>query len=276
MSIKRKLNTALKVLKTGGVKALLETSARVFKSSLGPYKPNESQIAFDALKGASFQGVMLDVGAHFGSSLELFAQQNWKVFAFEPDSKNRIKLEAEYKNRDNVVIDSRAVSDQAQSGVTLFRSDVSTGISGLSSFHDSHKEGEKVDVVTLKQYLSDNKIAANEVDFLKIDTEGFDLNVLKGFPWESASPRMILCEFEDAKTQPLGYNFDDLAGFLLEHGYKLVVSEWYPVQQYGGNHQWRRFVTYPCKLQDAKAWGNIIAVKEDALYRDLLKLCKLH
>jgi hypothetical protein len=80
------------------------------------------------------------------------------------------------------------------------------------------------------------------VDFLKIDTEGFDLMVLKGYPWtQSPRPRVILCEFEDAKTVPLGYDFHQLAAFLVGEGYQLIISEWYPVKAYGGLHRWRRF-----------------------------------
>ncbi len=38
-------------------------------------------------------GVMVDVGAHYGSSLRPFAKDGWRVFAFEPDPANRQKLE---------------------------------------------------------------------------------------------------------------------------------------------------------------------------------------
>jgi hypothetical protein len=45
------------------------------------------------------------------------------------------------------------------------------------------------------------------VDFLKIDTESHDLFVHQGYPWECGKPAVIECEFEDAKTVPLGYTF---------------------------------------------------------------------
>lgn len=240
-----------------------------------PSRPDEARIAFEVVRRGSRTKIMIDVGAHGGESLEPFAQSGWQVFAFEPDSVNRRVLLAAVGGLLNVVIDARAVSDRIQQGVALYRSEQSTGISGLSQFHSSHQFGETVDVTTLESFFNEKGIAHQDVDVLKIDTEGFDLFVLKGFPWGTGAPRLILCEFEDSKTVPLGYTFHDLAAFLRGHGYKLIVSEWYPIQKYGQSHDWRRFATYPCELQDPMGWGNIFAIKDDVLYDRLRRNCRI-
>jgi FkbM family methyltransferase len=219
---------------------------------------------------------MIDVGAHLGGALSLFAHSGWRVYAIEPDSENRKKLETTFGSLQNVVIDSRAMSDQTGVQAILYRSTESTGISGLSSFHPSHRPGEVVNVTTLGHFFDEQGITNQSVDFLKIDTEGFDLRVLKGIPWHKISPRLILCEFEDSKTIPLGYTFHDLAKFLVAHGYKLIVSEWYPIERYGVSHKWRQFATYPCKLMDTGAWGNILATNDDSLYDALLQICNIN
>ncbi len=77
------------------------------------------------------------------------------------------------------------------------------------------------------------------------------------------------------QTEPLGYDFHGLAGYLAGRGYQLIISEWYPVRHYGGTHRWRRFSTYPCTLTNPKDWGNILAVKDQALYTRLRELCHL-
>jgi hypothetical protein len=148
-------------------------------------------------------------------------------------------------------------------------------VSGLSAFLPSHKASQSVTLVTLAQFIKEKKIKGKTIDFLKTDTEGFDLMALKGYPWEESLPRLILCEFEDSKTLPLGYDFHALAGFLVEKGYKLVISEWHPVKHYGSPHDWNRFATYPCTLVVPQAWGNILAVRDDELYQSLLTLCKI-
>jgi len=99
--------------------------------------------------------------------------------------------------------------------------------------------------------------------------------VLKGIPWESLRPRLILCEFEDKKTLPLGYSYHDLAKYLLERGYHLIVSEWKPIKRYGEKHDWRGFYPYPHKLQTPKAWGNLIAARDKADYESLSQFIKV-
>jgi hypothetical protein len=105
----------------------------------------------------------------------------------------------------------------------------------------------------------------NNVDFLKIDVEGVDYFVLKGVDWSVVAPDAILCEYEDNKTLHLGgggYSANDMAEFLCGLGYKLFVSEWYPIMRYGARHSFKRLLAYPCEI-DSSSWGNLIAFKED-------------
>jgi len=206
---------------------------------------------------------MIDVGAHHGSALMPFLDVGWSIYAFEPDAKNRAELMSrlsthEGKNRVNV--DIRAVTNKAATGISFFRSDVSTGISGLSAFHESHRESQRVDSTTLCEFIASKNL--DSVDFLKIDTEGHDLFVLQGFPWERCKPQVVECEFEDSKTVPLGYTFEVIADFLVGQGYTVYVSEWHPIVRYGIRHDWRRLVKYPCSLAESTGWGNLIAFRE--------------
>ncbi len=210
--------------------------------------------------------VMVDVGAHHGASLEAFARDGWNVLAFEPDPANRAELERFCQGMGNVTIDPRALSDRENGEVPWFQSDVSSGISSLQAFHESHESSGCVEVTTLAQALEAHKI--ERVDFLKIDAEGLDLFVLRGHPWEWLAPEVVVCEFEDDKTTALGYGFRDLADYLVERDYQVLVSEWYPITQYGGTHRWRRYVPYPCELVNVAAWGNLIAVRgHDAFWK---------
>jgi len=215
--------------------------------------------------------VMIDVGAHHGSALMPFLNKAWSVFAFEPDEKNRAKLIerlAKHKSKYLVSLDTRCVSNKTQKGVSFFTSEQSTGISGLSAFHETHVEAQKVDVTTLTEFFQDKPLPA--VDFLKIDTEGHDLFVLQGFPWHRGQPAVIECEFEDTKTVPLGYTFHDLARFLVDKGYTVYVSEWHPIIRYGIRHDWRQLMRYPCELADPKGWGNMLAFRDPIDEKDLV------
>ncbi len=221
---------------------------------------DETEVVSHFLAHLPAASVMVDVGAHHGSALRHFADRNWQVFAYEPDPDNRQKLEKRANGRTNIKIDPRAVSDRPGQTLPFFTSEESTGISALSPFRESHQQRCQVTTTTVAEICAEHEIHA--IDFLKIDTEGYDLMVLKGVPWDTIRPQVIECEFEDFKTVPLGYTFDDLAQYLIKQGYTVLVSEWHPVIRYGIQHDWYRLAMYPCKLADDKAWGNLLAFQD--------------
>ncbi|MCV7030341.1 FkbM family methyltransferase [Mycobacterium sherrisii] len=224
---------------------------------LPPWDLDEVGMVFYAI--GRTPGTMLDVGAHQGYSAAPFLVRKWTVYAFEPDPANRAILSKRFPN---LTIDPRAISERDGDEVQLFTSDVSTGISTLSPFHSTHTPTTTVRTVRLDTYIREHGI--EQVDFLKTDTEGFDLFVLRTFPWDTLHPKAVVCEFEDNKTTRLGYDVHDIARFLQQQGYSIVVSEWEPITQYGVRHTWRRFARYPTEL-GGDTWGNLIAVDPSLL-----------
>ena len=254
----------------------------IYPFTVGPFERadkvhfDETQLVAEYLHEES-DGLMLDVGAHHGYAASPFLDKGWDVVGFEPDPNNRKILIERLGQNDRLTIYDKAVSDESGKIVSFYASDESTGISGLSKFRESHEEICEVETTTLADVMQASEIS--QVDFLKIDTEGFDLMVLKGFPWHLTLPKVIECEFEDSKTVPLGYDFDDIANYLQVKGYHVYVSEWHPVVRYGIQHQWKSLRRYPCELSDAQAWGNLIAFSEKpdekALLGHLTKLAEL-
>lgn len=205
--------------------------------------------------------VMIDVGAHFGSSAKYFADSGWTVHCFEPDPVNREKLLKKFGTSKTVTIDPRAVGEKAETGVSFYKSAESTGISSLNPFRESHEEAGKVDITTISDVIRDRDL--KKIDFLKIDVEGWDFAVLKGVPWCTIRPEVVECEFEDAKTVEMGVTYRDIADYLVDKGYAVYVSEWHPIIQYGIKHQWHRLRSYPCDLAAADGWGNFLAFLND-------------
>ena len=203
---------------------------------------------------------MVDVGAHRGGAAQPFLQAGWRVLAFEPDSSNRTAMLAEFGHLSTLTMDTRAISDRASDGRAFYISSVSTGISTLHAFHSSHAPAQPVCVTTLDNALAEHSITA--VDFLKIDIEGMDLFALRGLD-ASVPVRAVMVEFEDRKTQSLGYTAADLADHLVARGFAVVASIWYPIVEYGRQHRWQTFSRYPCALP-AEAWGNFIAFSSAA------------
>ncbi len=211
-----KSKTAMRVLREKGLASVFN----LLKHHFGFAKHvDEGKLILDWFKSISFKGTLVDIGAHRGYDTIPFASEGWKVFAFEPDPVNRAQLEQLTINLSSVHVDARAVADKSAQQVAFYKSCESDGVSGLQAFLPSHQAEYHVDVTTLTEFVLEKAI--DEIDFLKIDTEGYDKMVLDGIPWESLRPRLILCEFEDKKTLPLGYSYHDLANSLLE---KLIIS----------------------------------------------------
>lgn len=234
--------------------ALCEEARREDKAQF-----DECGFVFEILGASGRGGAMIDVGAHHGGSLTPFAKAGWRVWAFEPDPNNREVLKHNFGRNPLVTISSNAVGARAQKNAVLFSSAVSSGISTLTPFHHSHAQTAKVDVVTLDRTVEAESI--EEVDFLKIDVEGFEMDVLEGLDLERIRPHAIVAEFEDAKTRKRGYTVKDLIAKLAQAGYAIYVSEWHAIERYGAQHSWRRLRKYPCDIAP-EAWGNLIAFRE--------------
>ena len=230
---------------------MLTRARRWLRWKLGPRGFSELHLVHSVLTAP---GVMVDAGAHHGGSLYPFAKEGWWVYAFEPDTRNRTVLKQAAAGLRRVVIDPRAIGERDGEELPLFTSEVSTGISTLRAFHSSHRSTTTAITVRFDTALAD----VDEVTLLKTDLEGWDLIALRTFPWDRLRPRVVVCEFEDRKTVPLGYTFHDLARFLVAGGYLVLVSEWYPVVEYGQQHRWRSLRPYPVELADPDGWGNLI------------------
>ena len=73
-------------------------------------------------------------------------------------------------------------------------------------------------LATLKQILEEAKPLDVEIDFLTVDVEGLDLQVLMSNDWQVHRPKVVVAE-------AIGMNFEqvlkgDTAQFMSKHGYE--------------------------------------------------------
>ena len=197
---------------------------------------------------------MVDVGAHKGTAFGPLLRAGWDIWAFEPSTVMYEALVERFGQWRSLQLFPVAISDLDADDVTFYTSDQSTGISSLLDFHPSHEAAETVATRRL------DALHLDHLDFLKIDTEGYDRNVFRSRG--SLVPRVIVTEFEDNKTLELGYSAGDYAEELVDAGYCVWVSEWNPIVRYGGDHSWRRLFRYTGAAPDAATWGNFIAVHQ--------------
>jgi len=234
--------------------------------------PDETNIIFDVFQqNFTDKPIMVDVGACKGDALIKFLKQNWSVHAFEPKDSNHNEL-LDNTIGSQITINKKAVSNEPSEKTTFFSSNQNDGIGSLMQFSDSHDNSEITTVTTLEIYCDEKNIS--EIDYLKVDAEGFDKLVLEGLNWSKICPRLIMCEYEDKKTIQLDYTKDDLINFLTDRGYRIIISVWKPIISYGGAHRWQQFVLSDFEHVSKETWGNIIAINDDKLYHDFIKISK--
>ena len=186
-------------------------------------------------RSSAHHGVMFDVGCHFGESSKIFLAMGWDVHAFEPDCTKIPELK-KIRNP-NFKINNIAITELTQTSLNFYTSEESTGISSLLTFHHTHQHSDIVDGISISDYCAANNI--KNIDFLKIDIEGFDFFALRGVAWDTMLPEVIICEYEDKKTEQLGHDSKTIVNFLVHKGYRVAISEWYPIVQYGQKHKWK-------------------------------------
>jgi FkbM family methyltransferase len=142
--------------------------------------------------GTEYEKVVFDVGANNGSSSIPLAISNptHLVFAFEPTPEMIKIIQSQVVSLENYVIVPKAVSDYdgpaefnvagnwdwGCSSLLNFSNKSQTEWPGRTDFSVTYKLN--VDVIRLDTFIKENLI--NKIDYLHIDTQGSDLNVLKG------------------------------------------------------------------------------------------------
>ena len=169
---------------------------------------------------------VLDIGGHFGQYAVLFASlvsDSGRVITFEPDPAAReillqnLKLNG-FANR--VEIESLALFDKkgehsffskgADSMSSLFRSGLGTNASSADVVE------YRVETAGLDDYLDSRDLTSP--DFVKLDTEGAEINILRGARQLLQSEAIIICELHPYAWEEFGTTFDELLLLIRDAG----------------------------------------------------------
>lgn len=125
--------------------------------------------------------VVLDIGANIGCTSLLFSQRARRVVAFEPSPSTfrYLKRNIDAANAGNVELHNLALG--AESGVSSLTFAPSNRAGGFVSNQTTASAGHVTESITIER-LDDiaDRFRIDAVDFVKIDVEGFELDVLKG------------------------------------------------------------------------------------------------
>ncbi|WP_395783324.1 FkbM family methyltransferase [Aquirufa sp.] len=172
---------------------------------------------------------VFEIGANFGQDSEYlrkrFALKPSDIYIFEPHPQIISEAKRIYKFNSFAL----AVSDK-NTKMKFFAIDLmknsNSGISSLRSHNfndkDDYKEIE-VNCIRMDKFVVENKI--QEIDFLKIDVEGANYEVISGFGSELCKVKAIQIEGENIPVWEGQFLFDDISVFLRSNNFELVYFE---------------------------------------------------
>jgi len=215
-------------------------------------------------KNLADNAVIFDAGANLCEWTLEFCKimtGNFTVYAFEPAPRTFEHLRKTISNRisnGRIIPVNMALSDYPGEAELFITGD----LAGTNSLHHRQAESlgvkviksEKVKICTGDKFCFEKKIEA--IDLLKIDTEGHEIKVLKGFETMLTESRIGCIQFEyggcwlDARIQ-----LSDAFNFLLPKGY--AIGKLFPKEVIF-------FSDYDQRL-DTFQYSNFVAIRSDLM-----------
>jgi FkbM family methyltransferase len=215
---------------------------------------------------------VVDVGAERGSFTQLAQDVGAaRIVCFEPLPRHFQYLVQRYDKVDQIKVHPLAIS--SRSGFAKLH--IATDLAGneLDFHHTLDDLGDsatvirsmrslEVETATLSD-LADKAIIPSDIHFLKIDTDGHDLSVLKGLG--NLRPRVIMAEYWDTLPETSGknpYQLADLTDWAVAHDYTRMIV----IRRHGR----LELIELDAPWTLAGDWGNVFFIRRDFELSDIL------
>ncbi len=185
----------------------------------------ENQMMSFVKKYVKPNSVILDVGANIGATSAIFAVlvENAQIYSLEPGPKNFEFLQTNMRENGFKNVKSFKVGAGEKKAELLFHENSAWGY--FDNNRDPGAFSSRVPVVTLDEFVEIERI--EQVDFVKIDVEGFEPQVLEGMKdvIKRFNPK-ILFEFNSFALLAFGGNnpFEFLESINTKFQKKFVLS----------------------------------------------------
>ena len=196
--------------------------------------------------------IIFDIGAHHGESIELFLKNLSlkKIISFEASPQNFKVLKMNYKKFRNkfpnteITIENLATgNDDKVFSINQFEESSSSTMKNINQNSSYFKKKffflkkknknlfQKLDIkiVKLKNYLAKNNI--ENIDFLKIDTEGYENETLLGLGEKIKGIKLIFFEHHYDNMIIKNYKFNDLHKILVDNNFFQIFKIKMPLRK---------------------------------------------
>lgn len=172
--------------------------------------------------------VVFDIGANMGDvtlNMAKIVGETGKVFAFEPYHETFEKLRRNYELNtfDNIELIESALAEK-KGMVQMVRMDEhNSGMNRVAS-GNSDSSSAFIKTTSLDEFVETNRI--EKISLIKIDVEGFEMNVLRGArrTLQQLRPSLFI-EIDDNNLRGQGASSVELLDFLKTFGYSFQHAE---------------------------------------------------
>jgi FkbM family methyltransferase len=197
----------------------------VFKNARLSYSQSGEDMILDTILGGIKKGFYIDIGAnnpYVQSNTNYFYKKGWKGVNIDalPGS---MKIFDKVRPKD-INIEAAISNDKSELTYYMFSSSFYNSFSKKdikkNSAHTRLIGKRKILTQTLSEIL--DSIELDEIDFMSVDVEGLDLNVLESNNWKKYRPKVILTEYYAKDIDCILK--DDINQFLIDKGYRFFCN----------------------------------------------------
>ncbi|MFL5763459.1 MAG: FkbM family methyltransferase [Bacteroidia bacterium] len=182
--------------------------------------------SFDILKHVKSGLTIIDVGGNIGQTAMTMAQKTGaagKVISFEPHPSTVEKFRKNLSLNpqiSNVIVENFGLGDQENTAEMFVECTTNSGGNRIAGSSEK-SNGTPVKITTLDRYLDMHGI--EKVDLVKIDVEGYEMNVLNGMTKILQRQRPLLyLEIDDNNLKKQGHSAQEMIDLLHRLNYEIL------------------------------------------------------
>lgn len=174
--------------------------------------------------------IIVDIGGGIGASLKLFTEYypDKKIIAFEPVSENFAAIRLRFPGNDKIELVKSAVGNEntnreihiagriTSSSILPLAADPGSKVFNKANL--GQVRTETIEIVRLDDFMAND---SREIGIMKIDVQGFEMEVLMGAEKTLARTSIIILEANNHEGYTGSARYYDIDSFLREHGFTL-------------------------------------------------------